>query len=153
MQLAALGALMAAPAARAADEGGAVPYWGSLRASVVNMHTGPGEDYRINWVYKRQHLPVKVLREMGGWRLVEDIDGARGWVILRFVSKERTGMIKAAPAADMQEKADGGGRLLWHVAKGVVGKLGNCADGWCAFEIDGRKGFVREGEVWGAGAP
>jgi len=45
------------------------------------MRVGPGEDYRINWVYHRAHLPVKVLRVMEGWRLIEDPDGARGWVL------------------------------------------------------------------------
>ena len=145
--------LAAAPAVTLAADSAEGPYWGSLRASEVNMRTGPGEDYRINWVYKRQHLPVKVLREMGGWRLIEDVEGARGWVILRFVSKEHTGLITAKPAAEMRESAGGSGRLLWRLSAGVVGKLGACSDGWCPFEVDGHKGYVAQAAVWGAGAP
>src|SRR3546814_19249230 len=48
-----------------------VPYWASLRAEVVNMRVGPSQDYRIEWVYRRQGLPVQAIgrgagRERGG---------------------------------------------------------------------------------------
>jgi len=72
---------------------------------------------------------------------------------LRFVSKEHTGLITAKPVAEMRENADGSGRLLWRLSAGVVGKLGTCAGGWCGFEVEGHKGFVAQGAVWGAGAP
>ncbi len=36
-----------------------VPYWATLRAEVVNMRVGPSEAYPIEWVYRRQGLPVK----------------------------------------------------------------------------------------------
>src|SRR3546814_9173992 len=55
-----------------------VPYWASLRAEVVNMRVGPSQDYRIEWVYRRQGLPVKVVRVVEGWRLVSDPDGEQG---------------------------------------------------------------------------
>jgi SH3-like domain-containing protein len=35
------------------------------------MRVGPSEAYPIEWVYRRQGLPVKVVRVMQGWRLVE----------------------------------------------------------------------------------
>ena len=35
-------------------------------------------------------LPMKVLRMIGGWRLVEDIDGARGWMLAQFLTRTRT---------------------------------------------------------------
>jgi hypothetical protein len=56
----------------AAAQDRAVPYWAALRAGEVNMRVGPSEDFPIEWVYRRQGLPVKVLRVMQGWRLVED---------------------------------------------------------------------------------
>jgi SH3-like domain-containing protein len=37
-----------------------VPYWAALRAGEVNMRVGPSEDFPIEWVYRRQGLPVKV---------------------------------------------------------------------------------------------
>src|SRR6478736_3439484 len=67
--------LLAAPAAAQERE---VPYWASLRAGEVNMRVGPSENFPIDWVYRRQGLPVKVLRVNQGWRLVEDPEGTRG---------------------------------------------------------------------------
>ncbi len=144
-----LGTSLSAQAA--GDESG--PYWVSLRKTETNMRVGPGRDYRINWVYVRQGLPMKVLREMAGWRLVQDPDGARGWVLQQFLtSKVHTGIVKGS-VAEIRENKDGSGRLLWRAAPGVVGKIGDCGSGWCKVDIDGRQGYVAQTAMWGAGAP
>jgi SH3-like domain-containing protein len=141
----------AAPAFAADDE--EVPYWASLRASEVNLRVGPAETYRIAWVYKRPGLPMKVLRRMEGWRLVQDPDGARGWMIARFLKRDRGAIVVGEGPAEMREKG-GSGRLLWRVEPGVSGQLGDCDAGWCRFEIDsGHAGYVAQARLWGAGKP
>jgi SH3-like domain-containing protein len=130
-----------------------VPYWASIRVSVVNMRVGPGEDYRINWVYRRPQLPVKVLRTMEGWRLVQDPDGAKGWMLGRFLSRDRGGYIRGEGLAEMRQAGSGSARVLWRLEPGVVGKLGDCAEGWCRFEVEGHAGFVRQERIWGVGEP
>lgn len=129
-----------------------VPYWVSLSKDKTNLRVGPGRDYRISWVYVRKGLPLKVLRTMGGWRLVQEPDGTRGWVLARFLTRTRTGMVKGG-VSEIRENSDGTGRLMWKVEPGVVGRLGNCDDGWCQFDIDGRVGYIRQVSVWGAGNP
>lgn len=142
--------LVAAPAS-AQDKD--VPYWASVRADEVNMRVGPGEDYRILWVYHRQNLPLKVLRLKEGWRLVQDPDGARGWILARFLTRARGAIVQGNGAAEMREKGDTGSRLKWRLQPGVTGKLGDCADGWCQFDVAGRRGFVPQDRLWGAGEP
>ncbi|WP_295633772.1 SH3 domain-containing protein [Novosphingobium sp.] len=150
--VAALVALMSVePLHAAADE---YPHWGSIKADHANMHVGPGFDYRVKYIYQRKGLPVKVLRAMGGWWLVEDPDGARGWVLQRLVGHGRTGMVKD-DMAEVREKNDGGGRLLWRARAGVIGKLDKCSSDWCRFTIqtlqgDTRQGWVNRKAVWGA---
>ena len=141
-------ALLAAPVQAQDAE---VPYWVSLSKDQTNLRVGPGRDYRIAWVYVRKGLPMKVLRVMGGWRLVEEPDGARGWVLARFLSRTHTGMVRG-DIAEIRESA-GGGRVLWRAAPGVVGRLGDCDDGWCHFDVDGKAGYIRDSAVWGAAAP
>lgn len=136
--------------AQEAEDG--VPYWVSTRKDTANMRVGPGREYRINWTYTRKGVPMKVLRVMGGWRLVEDPDGARGWVLQQFLSRERTGIVKGSITA-LRENKDGSGALLWRVAPGVMGKIGDCKAGWCSFDVDGRKGFIKASAVWGAENP
>ena len=143
-------ALLAAPVS-AQDE--SVPYWASIRATVVNMRVGPAETYKIEWVYKRVGLPMKVLRRKDGWRLVEDPDGARGWMLARFLSRDRSAYVIGDDQAEMRKEPNGGARMLWLIEPGVTGKLEQCEAGWCALDVDGHRGFVRQERLWGAGAP
>lgn len=57
-----------------------LPRYASMRADRVYMRRGPGERYPIDWVYHRRGYPVKIEREFGVWRLVEDPEGQKGWV-------------------------------------------------------------------------
>ncbi|MCA1661748.1 MAG: hypothetical protein LC648_06160 [Novosphingobium sp.] len=140
---------LAAPAlAQSAAE---TPYWASLTADPVNMRVGPARDYGIAWVYQRKLLPLKVLRVHEGWRLVEDPDGARGWVLARFLSRKRTAIVVGG-IAEMRETA-GGGRLMWRAEPGVVGKLGQCEAGWCRFDAGGHKAWIPAQAIWGEGEP
>lgn len=130
-----------------------VPYWASLRVDKVNMRVGPGEDYRIQWVYRRKLLPLKVIRLKEGWRLVQDPDGATGWMLARFLTRDRGAIVKGRGLAEIRAKGEAGARILWRVEPDVTGSLGKCADGWCEFAVTGHRGFVRQDRLWGAGEP
>lgn len=130
-----------------------VPYWATLRATEVNMRVGPSEDYPIAWVYRRQGLPVKVVRVRQGWRLVEDPDGEQGWIVARLLNPARGAIVTGEGLADLRDAPEGGAPVLWRAEPGVVGALGSCEDGWCRFDVGGRKGWVRAERLWGAGEP
>lgn len=137
------------PAQAAGDDD--LPYWASLTADVVNMRVGPARDYGIAWVYKRKLLPLKVIRRHEGWRLVEDPDGARGWMLARFLSRKRTAIVRGAPA-EMRERP-GAGRMMWRAEPGVVGRIGACEPGWCKFNVAGRAAWIESAAIWGEGKP
>lgn len=145
--------LLAALATPATAQDREVPYWATLRVDEVNMRVGPSEAYPIAWVYRRQGLPVKVVRVRQGWRLVQDPDGERGWIVARLLNPARGAIVIGDGLADMREEPGSGARLLWRVEAGVVGALGDCEDGWCQFEIGRRKGWMRAARLWGAGEP
>lgn len=130
-----------------------VPYWASLRAEEVNMRVGPSPNYPVEWVYRRVGLPVKVIRLHEGWRLVQDPDGARGWIVARLLNPERGAIVVGEGLAEVRESPDPASGLKWRAEPGVVGKLGDCADGWCRIDIGGRRGFMRQDRLWGAGEP
>jgi SH3-like domain-containing protein len=142
--------VMAMPAAAQNRE---VPYWASLRAEEANMRVGPSEAYPIKWVYRRQGLPVKVVRTMQGWRLVEDPDGERGWILRVLLDEDRGAIVIGDGLAEMRAAPEAGAQVLWRAEPGVVGALGDCDGGWCEFDVAGRKGWVRAVRLWGAGDP
>ncbi len=142
--------LIAAPVAAQDRE---VPYWASLRASEINMRVGPSVDFPVEWVYRRPGLPVKVIRLHEGWRLVEDPDGTRGWIVARLLNPERSAIVTGEGLAAIREEPSESSRARWQAEPGVVGRLGNCDDGWCRFDAEGHVGWVRADRLWGAGAP
>ena len=129
------------------------PYWASIRSDEVNLRVGPGEDYRIAWVYHRQHLPLKVIRLKDGWRLVQDSAGNQGWMMSRFLTRARGAVVSGKGLAEMRDNGEPEARLLWRVQPGVVGLLGDCSKGWCLFTIGDRRGYVPLARLWGAGEP
>ncbi len=151
--LALCGALSAMVAAPAAAQDRETPYWASLRASEINMRAGPSPDFPIEWVYRRPGLPVKVVRLHEGWRLVEDPDGARGWIVARLLDPARAAIVIGDEPAAIRADADGSAAIRWLAEPGVIGRLGNCKDGWCRFDAGGHQGWVRAEQLWGASAP
>jgi SH3-like domain-containing protein len=114
------------------------------------MRVGPSEDFPIEWVYRRQGLPVKVVRVMQGWRLVEDPDGERGWIVARLLDPDRGAIVVGKGLAEMRTSADPDAQVLWRLEPGVVGALGDCASGWCRLSVGTRSGWVRQDRLWGA---
>lgn len=146
----AMAVLAASPAM---GDGREVPYWASLRAGEVNMRVGPSEAYPISWVYRRAALPVKVVRINQGWRLIQDPDGTRGWVVARLLKLQQTAIVVGKGAAEIRADADLNAKVLWQARPGVVGIAGKCSAGWCKLAIGGRQGWISQDRVWGAGEP
>lgn len=130
-----------------------VPYWASLRFDEVRMRVGPSEEYRIDWLYKRKGLPVKVIRVVESWRLVRDPEGTQGWIAQSQLDPQRTAVVVGEGVAAIRDGAADNANLKWNAKPGVIGKLGDCDAGWCEFDIAGRRGWIRQNRLWGAGEP
>ncbi len=130
-----------------------VPYWASIKTEKLNLRAGPGRDYPVRWVYHRAGLPLKVIRVHEGWRLVRDPAGDEGWVTANLLSKDRGGLVIGKGLAAIRAEPSEGARLKWNAEPGVVAKVEACEDGWCRVDVGGRKGFMRDDRLWGAGEP
>jgi len=128
------------------------PYWASIKQKEAFGRAGPMASYRIDWVFRRQGLPVKVIKRYGAWRQIEDPDGWVGWMHSNMLSRNRTAIITGAVRAIRQAPQDSA-RLMWRVEPGVVGELGDCEKGWCEFSVEKHEGWVRDDQLWGGGEP
>ncbi|MBX7496197.1 hypothetical protein K3172_10070 [Qipengyuania sp. 6B39] len=146
-------ALLAGLSGPASAQDREVPYWATIRASELNMRVGPSADYKIAWVYRRPGLPVKVIRVMEGWRLIEDPAGDKGWVVARLLSPDRGAIVTGEGSASMRDGPSAAAGLKWQVEPGVNGLLGECESGWCEITIGNRKGWIEQPRLWGAGEP
>jgi len=130
-----------------------VPYWATMRADRVNLRVGPSGDYKIDWVYQRRGLPVRVIRLREGWRLIEDPDGAQGWVVARLLSPDRGALVTGEGNAAIRSGPNKNAALRWNVEPGTVGALGDCEQGWCEIDIAGHRGWIEADRIWGEGDP
>ena len=69
--------LSAGNALAAEDEAGGpkVPRFVSLDADKVNLRTGPGQRYPIDWVLTRREMPVEVIAQFENWRRIREWTG------------------------------------------------------------------------------
>lgn len=144
-------ALLLAACSSASAQNREVPYWAVLAFDEVNMRIGPSEDYRISWVYRRQGMPVKVIRVVEGWRRVVDHEGTEGWIAQSQLRLRPGAMVTGEGLAAMRDAPADNARLRWNAEPGVVGRLGDCEAGWCRFDVSGRDGWVQASRLWGAG--
>ena len=130
-----------------------LPYWASIDAEEAYMRAGPAMQYPIVWVYKREGLPVRVVRLIQGWRYVEEPDGTMGWISSGLLSRQRTAMVIGEGLVPMRAEPSDDAELRWNLETGIVGNLGDCDNGWCELDIDNHVGWVKESRLWGAGEP
>ncbi len=126
-----------------------LPYWVAISKDEARMRVGPSMDYPANWVYHRKNLPLKVIEIYPNWRKIEDPDGTRGWMHVRLLKEEKTAIVVGEIVA-MRTDPSEGAHTLFRVEPGVVGRVSNCDNGWCKFDVNGQRGFVPSRNLWGA---
>ena len=127
------------------------PYWASIASGRAMMRSGPGENYPGQWLYVRADLPIRVIEVYRSWRRIEDPDGTRGWMLVTLLSATRTALVRGTEPAPLHERPDGNSAISFRAAPGVVGRISQCAEGWCRLDVQGRAGFVRTDHIWGIG--
>jgi SH3-like domain-containing protein len=76
-----------------------IPRFASLKSDEVNVRTGPGPRYPVDWVFKRKGMPVEIVAEYENWRKIRDFQGASGWVYQGLLTGKRSFIIAAKPAS------------------------------------------------------
>lgn len=131
-----------------------LPRYASLKSDDVNMRSGPGERYPVEWTYKRRDLPVKIEREFDVWRLVEDMDGIKGWVHQATLTGRRSFVIIGTEDRTVRADASPTADAVAVLKPGVVGRIRACdaAKDWCQVQVDDYRGWLQRGDFWGADA-
>lgn len=124
-----------------------LPRFVSLRSAEVNLRTGPGGTYPIEWVYQRRHMPVEVIAEFDNWRKIRDWQGTVGWVHQNLLDGARYGRI--ADYERTLSSRPGDGRPVARLQPGVIARIRACVPDWCELEAGGYRGWLRRDAFWG----
>jgi SH3-like domain-containing protein len=127
------------------------PYWASIASGQAMTRTGPGKNYPGVWLYQRRDLPVRVVKKYETWRLIQDPDGAQGWMLVTLLSDRRSVIVKLGEPRPVRLKPDDGARTRYLAEPGVVGRISKCSGGWCRIEIGNRDGYIHTADLWGVG--
>ena len=125
-----------------------IPRYVSLKVKEANARRGPSLSHKIDWIYKRQNMPLEIYGEYENWRRVRDFEGLGGWVHYTLLSGIRYVLVKnellemrLLPSIDAQ--------VIAKVPQHNIATLDKCNKDWCRIIDDGYKGWVPKNGIWG----
>jgi SH3-like domain-containing protein len=125
-----------------------LPRYVSLKGSEGNARRGPGLTHRIDWVFTRAGMPLKITAEFENWRRVEDSEGAGGWVHYSLLSGVRTALV-TLDMAELRTEPTDTATIVAQAELGVVGRILECQPDWCRVSFEGMRGWVSTRAIWG----
>jgi SH3-like domain-containing protein len=125
-----------------------IPRFVSLRSDQVNIRTGPGVRYPVDWVFVRAGMPVEITAEFDTWRRIRDWEGTQGWVHQSMLSGRRS-LVVLGGVRSLRGDPDGSAPVVAQAEPGVMGRLLKCRDDWCNVELDGIAGWLQRRDFWG----
>jgi SH3-like domain-containing protein len=135
----------------AAEKAGPDPFFVSVksqRGSVqVNVRSGPGQHYPVEWHIVRDQWPLEVIRSFEHWRHVRDRDGHTGWVHKSMISGKR--YVVLVHEACLMSAPDAHSTVLARLGRDVTALPLKCDGAWCRVSVQDMKGWVSRDMLWG----
>ena len=125
-----------------------LPRFATLRASEVNLRTGPGVRYPIDWVFQRRGLPVEITAEFENWRKIRDEQGTEGWVHRQMLSGKRS-LVVTGKEQVLRRQPENSAPAVARLEPGVIAQVSECSDAWCRVEASGFRGWIQRAGTWG----
>jgi SH3-like domain-containing protein len=136
-------------AERKTPSGLPVPRYVSLKFSIVNARGGPGDDYKLLWVYHVRNLPLQVVAETEDWRRVCDPDGQIAWVHRRTVAERRTVLLRPSGDLMLRKRPDAASEASATLVSHALADLDACKAGWCRLRVGHMGGWAPANLLWG----
>ena len=125
-----------------------IPRYVSLKAKEANVRRGPSLSHKIDWIYKRQNMPLEIYAEYENWRRVRDFEGLGGWVHYTLLSGIRYVLVKDE-LLEMRLLPSIEAQVMAKMPQYNIATLDKCTKDWCRIIDDGYKGWVQKDAIWG----
>ena len=130
-----------------------IPRFVSLEQKITNVRAGPGLEYPIRWIYKKQGLPVEVILEYGHWRKIRDYEDSEGWVYKTLLSGKRTALVMGEGLVDAYShnptkktyKSD----VSMKIEPLSLVYIKKCKGSVCSIEVSNLLGWIERKSLWG----
>ncbi|MGD9883792.1 SH3 domain-containing protein [Reyranella sp.] len=125
-----------------------IPRFASLKSDEINVRTGPGPRYPIEWVFKRKGMPVEIVAEYDNWRKIRDWQGASGWVYQGLLTGKRS-FIVASKTASLHKTPATSAEIVARLEPEVMGEIRSCNGDWCRVRVSSVSGWIQRTALWG----
>ena len=119
-----------------------IPRFASLKSDEVNVRTGPGSRYPIDWVFKRKAMPVEIVAEYENWRKIRDWQGASGWVYQGLLTGKRASSSRPRSPTSTRRPA-AAAEVIAKLEPEVMGEIRSCSGDWCRVKVSSVSGWLR----------
>jgi SH3-like domain-containing protein len=125
-----------------------IPRFASLKSDEVNVRTGPGPRYPVDWVFTRKMMPVEIVAEYENWRKIRDWQGTSGWVLQSLLTGKR-GFVTTREASVFRTPALSA-EVVAKLELEVMGEIHSCQGDWCRVKVSGGvSGWLARTDLWG----
>ena len=125
-----------------------IPRFATLKSDEVNVRTGPGSRYPIDWVFKRKGMPVEIVAEYENFRKIRDWQGACDWVNQGLQTGKRSFIIPSK-VANLYKTPATSAEVIAKLEPEVMGEIRSCQGDWCRVKVSSVSGWLQRTEMWG----
>ena len=126
-----------------------IPRFVSMKSKSVNVRTGPGKRYPIEWHYINKGEPVEVIAEFEQWRRIRDKFGDGGWVHSSMITGKRKVIMIQKPSTILYESNSQSSKKLAKIGPELRCQVKKCKTSWCQVICKNYKGWVQKENIWG----
>ena len=120
----------------------------SLKNNEVNLRQGPSFEYPIKLIYKKKHLPVKILDKSETWRKIRDFENNSGWIHVSQLSKKKSA-INIKNNSIIYKKPTIYSKPIARLEVGRLVIIKRCKLKWCKVITGDFDGWIKKKYLWG----
>jgi len=113
-------------------------YDGTWAVQGLDLRVGPGESYKVAWVFTKATHPVEIIAEFDTWRRIRDSDGAVGWVFHSLLSGKRTAVVTPWAGGDpkpIRADASAAAAVAAYLQPGVMAAMTSRSSSGASFTL------------------
>jgi len=120
----------------------------TLKNNEVNLRQGPSFEYPIKLIYKKKHLPIKILDKSETWRKIRDFENNSGWIHVSQLSKKKSA-INIKNNSIIYKKPTIYSKPIARLEVGRLVIIKRCKLKWCKIITGDFNGWIKKKYLWG----
>ena len=128
--------------------GDGTDYFLTLKYNRVKVRQGPSFEYPVKFIYKKKHLPIKVIDSSDNFKKIIDLKKNSGWIHVSQLTKKKSA-INIYDLSIAFKKPNIYSQPLARLEKGKMVIIKKCRDEWCKITSGGYGGWIFKNSLWG----